>query len=343
MSKILIVGPAWVGDMVMAQSLFKALKQADTSVVIDVLAPDWTRPLLDRMPEVQKAHALTMGHGVLGLPERYRIAKILEKENYGQAIVLTNSWKSALIPAWAKIPKRSGFLGEARFGLLNDYRILHKQQLPLLVDRFVSLAFEKNTPASEIQNIASTVHPRLEIRSDSVSASVEKFALQEIIQQPILALCPGAEFGASKRWPVEHYAAVAKAKQREGWSIWLLGSQKDQAIAANIQALLEQPLVDLSGRTHLSEAIDLLSLAKMVLTNDSGLMHIAAALEKPLLAVYGSTDPGFTPPLGTSAQVLRLGLSCSPCFKRECPLGHHRCMQDLEPQKVLTAMKASGF
>lgn len=343
MSKILIVGPAWVGDMVMAQSLFKALRQQDPQLSIDVLAPDWTRPLLDRMPEVRQAHALSVGHGVLGLRERYRIAKTLEAEAYTQAIVLPNSWKSALIPFWAKIPKRSGFLGEARFGLLNDYRILHKAEYPLLIDRFVSLAFVKNTPASDIRSIATKLHPRLENHPSSVLASVEKFAVRDFVQRPILALCPGAEFGASKRWPEKHYAAVARAKQKEGWSVWLFGSQKDQPVSATIQAALEEPGVDFTGKTNLSEAIDLLSLAKMVLTNDSGLMHIAAALDKPLLAVYGSTDPGFTPPLGIASQVLRLGLPCSPCFERECPLGHHRCMQDLGPERVLSALETAAF
>lgn len=341
MSKILIVGPAWVGDMVMAQSLFKAIKKQAPTAVIDVLAPDWSRPLLDRMPEVREAHPMPIGHGALALRKRYRIAQALKPEAYTQAIVLPNSWKSALIPWWAKIPKRTGFLRECRFGLLNDFRILNKQQLPLMINRFVSLAFPKQTPASQITT--QLPHPHLEINQASVQAAVAKFGVGNTLSRPILALCPGAEFGASKRWPESHYAAVALAKQKEGWSVWLFGSKNDQPVAARIQAQTGGTCVDLTGKTNLSEAIDLLFLAKMVVSNDSGLMHIAAALQKPLVAVYGSTDPGFTPPLGETSQIVREALSCSPCFKRECPLGHHQCMQALYPAKVLAAIESAGM
>ena len=155
---------------------------------------------------------------------------------------------------------------------------------------------------------------------------------------PVLALCPGAEYGPAKRWPAAYFAEVAKDRLDQGWDVWLFGSHKDQAVAAEIQQLLGGRCIDLSGRTQLGEAIDLMSLAAVVVSNDSGLMHVAAALGRNLVALYGSSDPGFTPPLNDNARILRLGLSCSPCFQRECPLGHLKCLRDLDPSQVLQAM-----
>jgi heptosyltransferase-2 len=339
-NKVLIIGPAWVGDMVMAQSLFKILKSRDPSGVIDVLAPDWTRPLLNRMPEVRASHTMPILHGVLALKERYRLAEHLKPMGYTQAIVLPNSWKSALIPWWAKIPKRTGFLGECRFGLLNDFRFLDKNALPRMIDRFVALAFHKQTSVVDIKK--NIPYPHLEINPVSLQTTIQKFSVQDYSNQRILALCPGAEFGASKRWPESHYAAVAIQKLKEGWSVWLFGSKNDQAVAARIQQETNHRCLDFTGKTDLGEAIELLSLTHQTVTNDSGLMHIAAALQKPVVAVYGSTDPGFTPPLGDTAQIVRLSLPCSPCFKRECPLGHHQCMQGLLPEQVLIALDTVG-
>jgi heptosyltransferase-2 len=337
LSKILVVGPSWVGDMVMAQTLFKALKQQNPEARLEVLAPDWSRPILERMPEVSATHAMPVGHGKLNLTARFQLAKQLKKLKFDEAIVLPNSWKSALIPWLAKIPKRTGFLRELRFGLLNDFRVLDKKRLPKMIERYHSLAYPKNQ-----RDLPEPLLPRLEIGLASRLDVIQKFALQEILTQPILALCPGAEFGASKRWPEEYYAKVAAAKQQAGWSVWIFGSKNDAAVAARIQAATHLQCVDFTGKTSLAEAIDLLSLATAVVTNDSGLMHIAASLQKPLVAVYGSTDPGFTPPLGEQSKIVRLNLACSPCFKRECPLGHHHCMQQLSPETVMQILKTMG-
>lgn len=332
MTKVLIIGPAWVGDMVMAQSLFKAIKQKNNETLIDVLAPNWTRPLLDRMPEVRKSHALTIERGKLSLIERYQIAKTLQKENYDEAILLPNSWKSALIPWFAKIPKRTGYRGEYRFGLVNDIRILDKKRHPLLIERFAALAYDK-----AFKSQAEVPHPSLETNPMSLENTLTKFSIIKK-ENPILALCPGAEFGPSKRWPEAHYSALAKEKLKAGWTVWLFGSKNDTEIAQKIEETLQGNCVNFTGKTSLSEAIDLLSLSTLVVTNDSGLMHIAAALGIPLVAVYGSTDPSFTPPLSRKSEVVRLALACSPCFKRECPLKHHDCMQKLEPNLVLRAI-----
>ncbi len=322
--------------MVMTQSLFKAIKQRNSNTAIDVLAPDWSRPILARMPEVRQAHVMPLGHGVLRLKERYRLAQTLKPYGYDQAILVPNSWKSGLVPWWAGIPKRTGFLGECRFGLLNDFRILDQKKFPKMVDRLVSLVWDKNAAS-----IPSAPLPSLEIDPASQQAAIDKFSLREALNSPVLALCPGAEFGASKRWPEKYYAEVALAKQKEGWSVWLFGSKNDQPVAEHIQTATGGRCTDLTGKTNLAEAIDLLSLATSVVSNDSGLMHVAAALQKPLVAVYGSTDPGYTPPLGDHSKVVRLSLPCSPCFKRECPLGHHQCMEALIPGTVLSALNTT--
>ncbi|MBV9575887.1 MAG: lipopolysaccharide heptosyltransferase II [Gammaproteobacteria bacterium] len=331
--KILIIGPAWVGDMVMAQSLFKLIKQTNPTAIIDVLAPAWTFSLLTRMPEVREAIELPLIHGELGLRKRYQVAKTLRKEAYDQAIILPNSFKSALIPWFAQIPLRTGWLGEYRYFVLNDRRQLDKQRYPLMVDQFMALGLPKNAVFPQ-----QIFHPALTVSAGSQEAVLAKCELSQT-KRPILAICPGAEFGPSKRWPEAHYAAIANQKIKQGWEVWLLGSQKDALITEKIMALTEERCQNIAGRLNLAETIDLLSLVSGVITNDSGLMHIAAALKKPLIALYGSTSPAFTPPLSDAATVLKLNLACQPCFQRRCPLEHHRCLRDLLPERVATAME----
>jgi heptosyltransferase-2 len=321
-NKILIIGPAWVGDMVMAQCLFKLLKQKNPAVEIDVLAPAWSEPLLARMPEVNQSFVMPLGHGVIDLKTRYTIGKNLRAQRYDQAIVLPNSFKSALIPFFARIPKRTGWLGEMRYGVLNDIRYLDKKRYPLMIERFMALGLNKGEVLSEPYPIPEL---RYQVSSD---------------KRPILALCPGAEFGPAKRWPEDYYADVANAKLKEGWEVWLLGSQKDAVVTERIMALTDKRCVDFAGRTQLNEAVDLLAQATLVISNDSGLMHIAAALHKPLIALYGPTSASFTPPLHEKAKIINLSLKCQPCFQRDCPLTHHRCMRELTPNIVLHEMNA---
>lgn len=333
MSRILIIGPSWVGDMVMAQSLFISLKNNEPNTKIDVLAPDWTRPLLERMPEVEASVPLPFSHGELALGKRLRMANSLKEKKYDQAILLPNSWKSALIPRFAKIPKRTGWLGEYRFGLLNDIRILDKKRLPKMVQRYVMLGYPKGH--SIVDNIPS---PKLSINSNTAQETLKKFNLNKN-QGPILALCPGAEFGPAKRWPEEYYADLARIKLKEGWQVFLFGSKKDAISCLKIQDQTNHQCIDLSGKTSLGEAIDILSETSFVVCNDSGLMHIAAALDKPQVAVYGPTSPKFTPPLSEKARIVSLALPCSPCFKRTCPLKHQNCMKHLTPAHILEELK----
>lgn len=332
---ILIIGPSWVGDMVMAQTLFQCLKLQHPECVIDVLAPEWSRPILERMPEVRQALSFPLGHGALELGTRRRIGKSLAGQ-YDQAILLPNSLKSALVPFFAGIPKRTGWRGEWRFGLLNDVRRLDKARYPLMIERFMALAYPSGTELTQ-----PYPRPALRIEPASRDAALAKFGLE--LDRPVLALCPGAEFGESKRWPAEHYAEVAEALIRLGWQVWLFGSKKDHPVGESIRERLipgfREESVNLSGETSLAEAIDLLSCATAAVSNDSGLMHVAAALARPLVAVYGSTSPGFTPPLAEQVEVVRLDIECSPCFERTCRFGHYNCLRLLEPPAVIAALR----
>lgn len=326
-----MVGPSWVGDMVMAQSLFMTLKQRRPQPAVDVLAPAWSEPLLARMPEVDRAVTMPLGHGQLQLGTRRRLGRSLGAEGYTQAIILPNSLKSALVPWWARIQRRTGYVGEWRWGLLNDARRLDRRRLPMTVQRFVALGLERGTPLPP-----PVPQPHLRVRAEDVEQALARLQLVRPAQG-LLALCPGAEFGPAKRWPAEHYGAVARHYLDRGGAVWVFGSTQDTEVA---QAVCDAAGggVNLAGRTRLDEAIDLMSLADAVVSNDSGLMHVAAALQRPLVAVYGSSDPGFTPPLSDHARVVRLGLDCSPCFKRECPLGHLNCLRRLEPRQVEQAL-----
>ncbi len=328
--KILIVGPSWVGDMVMAQSLFIDLKQRYTDCQIDVLAPAWTAALTDRMPEVNEQINADFQHGKLSLGERFRLGKLLRDQNHTDAIVLPNSLKSALVPAIAKIPNRTGFLGEQRWGLLNDIRKLDKSKLPMTVQRFIALGMNNQ---AEVRSVNSIPAPKLTVSQQDVNKVQQQNNLA--IDSPIMVLCPGAEFGASKKWPTEHYAQTANHYISQGWQVWLMGSENDLSTCNEINQLTNNNCSVLAGKTTLPQAIDLMSLASLVVSNDSGLMHIAAALQIPLVAVYGSTDPEHTPPLSSNHLIARLDLECSPCFKRECPLEHLNCLKQLSSQSII--------
>ena len=330
--RILVIGPAWVGDMVMSQSLYRLLKLRDPNVVIDVLAPLWTFSLLKCMPEVHEAIELPVTHGELKLRVRYQLAKQLRAKEYDQAIVLQNSFKSALIPWLAGIPVRTGWRGECRYVLLNDLRKLDEKKYPLMIEQFIALGLPANEPLP-----VSYPYPPFTVSKEAQEAVLAKHK-PLWCGRPILALCAGAEFGPSKRWPEEYYAEIAKQKIHDGWDIWLFGSPKDREITDKIMALTDNQCENIAGRTELAETIQLLSLTSGLVSNDSGLMHVAAALNKPLIAIYGSTSPAFTPPLSKEATILKLDLECQPCFQRTCPLIHHRCMRDLTPDRVMAAM-----
>lgn len=332
--RILVVAPAWVGDMVMAQALFMRLQQLHPGLELDVLAPDWTIPLLSRMPEVREAIPNPFRHGEFKLGARYRLGRSLRRHGYDQAIVLPNSWKSALVPFFAGIPQRSGYRGEMRWGLLNDRRRLDASKLPLMVERFVALA---HAPGSALQ--VPLPLPALSVDESRRQATLAKLGLTASARTAVL--CVGAEYGPAKRWPPQHFAELGKKLHGQGFQVWLVGSAKDAEAGSEAARLSGGACLDLCGKTSLDEVVDLLASASVVVSNDSGLMHVAAALGKPLIALYGSSSPAFTPPLSRKARIVSLHLPCGPCFKRECPLGHLDCLVKLTPQRVLDEITAA--
>ena len=340
MEKYLIIGPSWVGDMVMSQSLYITLKKQRPDMELHVMAPRWCLPLLARMPQVDQAIEMPLGHGDFKLAARWKLGRELKQNQYTQAIVLPNSLKSALIPFFAGIKKRTGWKGESRFGLLNDLRS-NKNTFPLMVQRYIALAFPRQQmrAAKDIQEIP---YPALLVDKAQQQTAIARLGIN--LDKPVLGLCPGAEFGPSKRWPEAHYAAIAKQWIADGGEVWVFGSQKDQPVANTIRQYLPDGLQThcrlLAGNTSLTEAIDLLAACTTVVSNDSGLMHIAAAVNTPLVAVYGSTSPGYTPPLSQKVQIVHTDIECRPCFKRECPYGHLKCLRELQPNQVWQALLA---
>ena len=335
--RILILGPAWVGDMVLAQSLFKTLKTNNPTCIIDVAAPAWTLPLLERMPEVSKKIALPFKHGELAFWQRIAFGKTLKNQGYSQAIILINSFKSAILPWAAGIPKRTSFLGEMRYGLINDIRPLDKTKLKKTVERFVTLGLNND------EVLPKTIpNPQLNTSPEAAWKLASRLGVKndksKDLNHKILGLCPGAEYGKAKRWPAEYYAEVANHALKNNWQVLLFGSEKDKPVANQINQLSQNKCIDLSGKTKLGEAIDLMSLCDTVISNDSGLMHVAAALNKKLIAIFGSSDPYHTPPMHPNAIIEYLGLECSPCFKRECPLGHLNCLREITPMRIFAKL-----
>lgn len=309
MPRVLVVAPNWIGDALMAQPLLARLHDAE----IDVIAPTWVAPVMRRMPEVRSVVAAPFRHGPLQLRERWALARALKKENYSQAFVLPNSWKSALIPFLAGIPRRTGYVGEARYGLLNDLR---KATGAPMVEHYARLAGEG--PLSQ---------PRLRVLQEEIHEAKQRFG----VQGRYAVLCPGAEYGPAKRWP--YFAELSRKLQVP---VLVLGSKNDREASGGISG------TDLTGRTSLDEAIALIAGADFVVSNDSGLMHVAAALGRPQVALFGSSSPEHTPPASPSARVLWLRLECSPCYARECPLGHFRCMREMTVEMVLDRLKTAS-
>jgi heptosyltransferase-2 len=332
--KILIVAPSWVGDAVLSQPLLCRLKGRFPDAGIDVLAPPWTRAIYERMPQVAAVHDLPFAHGELALGKRYALARALRQHGYSRCYVLPNSLKSALIPFFARIPHRIGYTGEARWGLVNDARRLDKQALPLMIERFAALAEDEN--AGAVRALAE-----VSLRIDPAAREKALARLGLSVERKTAVLCPGAEYGPAKRWPVEYFGALAQRFSAAGWQVWIAGSKKDAAVGDAIVKAADGQCINLCGRTSLAEAIDLMSCASHVVSNDSGLMHVAAALDRPLTAIYGSSSPAFTPPPSAHARIVKTGIDCSPCFKRECPLGHFRCMRDLTVEAVWREIAAA--
>jgi lipopolysaccharide heptosyltransferase II len=327
--RILIVAPSWVGDTILSEPLVALLRDPFEDPIVDVLVPPWCAPVYARMRGIRKIIETPFSHGKLDIAARKRLAADLRGEGYTHAFVLPNSWKSALVPFLARIPKRVGYTGEGRWGLLTDARKLDQKMFPRLVDRFAALAVPRG--ALVPMPPAPTLVPDVKNRADAMRA------LRLKTDRPVVILCPGAEYGPAKRWPPNQFAELAALLLRDGLQVWIIGSPNDKMAAdAVLNSLGENihKVRDLTGRTDLGTAIDILSSASLVVSNDSGLMHAAAAVGAPLVALFGSSSPAYTPPLSPNAQIAKIDIVCSPCFKRECPLGHFKCMRELKPPIV---------
>ena len=333
MTRILVVAPSWVGDALLSQPLLTLLKQTEPRSTIDVFAPGWALPIFRRMPEVTETIESPFAHGEFALRKRLQIGRNLRARHYDRAYVLPNSFKSALVPLFARIRQRIGFVGEARRGLLTDARRLDEHALPLMVQRFAHLAAPRGTKVEGSRVEAQLPNPRLQVDPMEHDRLIAQLGLSR--PSRLVCFCPGAEYGPAKRWPPQYFGELAAALAAEGHTVWIVGSSRECDIGDAIRASSAGVALNLCGRTTLDQALVLLSGAGMVVTNDSGLMHVTAALDRPMVALYGSSSPGFTPPLSGRARIVKLDVPCSPCFQRTCPLDHFDCMMKLLPERVL--------
>lgn len=332
--RTLVISPNWIGDAVMAQPLLQRLKALHPERPIDVLAPPSVSPVWRAMAEVDSVLETPFRHGALQLKERWKFGRMLKTRGYGAAYVLPNTIKYALIPLFAGIAVRVGYKGESRHGLINR---MHHDDVPprAMVPFYAALAGEPGAPLA-----VNVPKPAMQVGRDAIAAVCAKVGIDAA--RPYVVFAPGAEFGAAKRWPARHFASLAQAlhAQYPGTQVALLGSPKEKAACDDIVALTgAQGIVNLAGVTKLDEAIALMAGAASVVANDSGLLHLASALNRPVIALYGPTDPDHAPPFSDMARSMSLRLDCAPCKQRECPLGHHDCMEKLDAGSVWQALR----
>jgi heptosyltransferase-2 len=306
------------------------LRQRQPSCPIDILTTPMVAPLLDYMPGVRKGILADLPRKRLAFGQHLALAGRLRAEGYGQALVMPRTWKSALAPYLAGIPLRTGFVGEARFGLINDLRF-GERRLPRMVDRCAALALAKDERAP-----AAWPLPELSVPATEIDRWRDRLGVA-VDYRPVIALAPGA-VGQSKRWPVEHFTDLATRLVAEGHSIWILGGPHEKKIAADIVRADRTHIRDLTG-PDLRNAILALAAAHAAVSNDSGLLHVAAALGKPTIGIFGPTSAWHWAPLNPISAVIETAseLACRPCHKPVCHLGHHRCMLEIKPEQVAIA------
>ncbi|VFP88459.1 lipopolysaccharide heptosyltransferase II [Candidatus Erwinia haradaeae] len=340
-TKILVIGPSWIGDMMMSQSLYRTLKSQNTNSIIDVIAPAWCHPLLLRMQEVNEALLLPLRHDAVGLSMRWRLGQILHQKHYDKAFVLPGSFKSALIPFFAKIPHRIGWRGEMRYGLLNDIRILNNTAFPLMVQRYIALCYHRSRISSSKDLPQPLYMPTLKVQEKEKKIALYTYKIYS--KRPIIGFCPGAESNLLKKWPHYHYAQLAEFLIKNGYQILLFGSTKDRITGERILLNLSQEIknysFNLAGKTNLQQAVVLLSCCHTVISNDSGLMHIAAALNLPLIALYGPSNPNFTPPLSKKSKIISLASSCDSLQNRKIHEEYHPSLIKITPERVIMELK----
>lgn len=354
--RILIISPAWLGDIIMSQSLLKTLKQRDPGCSITMYAPKYAQDIIARMPEVDAFIENPFAHGALQLKKRYAEGQKLKKlrapgaqgdqgaQGFDCAYILPNSLKSALVPFFAGIKERIGLKGESRYLLINRMRS-DKKKFPRMVERYVALAYVDDPTVTDAQSLPAFAYPKLTLQEPSPELRT-RLGLSG--SRPLIALGCGANYGPAKLWPVEYFAQASSTLIREGYGILALGSAKDQATVAQIKAALTQLesapdelmpcFYDIAGQTNLTEALDLVGSCAGAICNDSGLMHTVAAAGVPQVCLFGSTSTGYTPPLSEHAICLESTQPCHPCFERTCKLGTYQCLKELTPERATTAL-----
>ena len=331
-SPILIVPYMWIGDFVRCHSVVRLLRQRFPARPVDVLTTSMVAPLLDYMPGVRKGVVADLPRTRLALAQQRALAGRLRAERYGQVLVMPRTWKSALAPWLAGIPRRTGFVGEARLGLINDLRF-GERRLPRMVDRCASLALPPDRPAP-----AEWPLPALEVPTRELANWRRRLGLARD-ERPVVALAPGA-VGPSKRWPSAYYANLAQCLAAEGNAIWVVGGPGERQLATEIARPGRGDIRDLTG-PDLRNAILALAAADAAVSNDSGLLHVAAALGTPAVGIFGPTSPWHWAPLNPIAAVIEAAsaLPCRPCHRPVCRLGHHLCMRDIPSEQVAVAIR----
>jgi heptosyltransferase-2 len=322
--------------MVMAQSLFITLKQLHPGCAIDVVSPRWSLPVLQRMPQIRNGIALPVSHGEFSFGLRYRLGHSLKSRLYTHAIVLPRSWKSALVPFFAGIPVRTGYKGEMRYGLLNDMRTLDSTVLTQTVQRYVAHAYDATENTASPPEVP---YPELQLNKQNTDRLFEELDLN--LDKPVVGFMPGAEYGPAKQWPVEYYAQLASMLVERHYQVWVFGSVKENELGERIVQGAGEDAYNLCGKTAIVDVVDLIACAEQVVTNDSGLMHVASAMDVRVNVIYGSSTPAYTPPLTGDAAVFYRALDCSPCFDRQCRFQHYNCLKQIGPDEVITTIMAA--
>ena len=326
--KLLIIPQNWLGDIVMSQTLLKKIKSDNPKTSIDILVNSSLKNLVERMPEINKVIILDCNHRELGLFKRLRLAKEIKKSSYDRSIVLSRSLKSSLIPYFAKIPIRTGELGELRYLLINDLKEFSKESRRKTASRYISMYSDNNEELSE------NYYPSLDSNSENIKNLSEKYDLKK--DKKVIIFAPGAAFGPSKMWPVNKFRELGK-KLNNDFKILILRSNNEKSIGIDI--FTNKNMVNLCGKTSIADAVDLMHISKFCVSNDSGLMHLAAATNTKSISIYGSTSPDFTPPLTKNKDIHYKGMSCSPCFEKKCKYGHYNCLVDIHSDDVFKSFK----
>ncbi|QIZ78350.1 lipopolysaccharide heptosyltransferase II [Ferrimonas lipolytica] len=335
--KYLVVGPAWIGDMVMAHSLLRRIKQDDPAAIIDVLAPTFSLPVVRRMAEVNEVIDLPFKHGDFDLKGRRQLGQQLKRNGYDKALILPRALKAAVAPFFAGIPTRVGFSGELRSWMLTDARKRKPREIDgkivdMTVKRFISLGLSR----SDAEQPFEILNPELQLNEANRDQALAKLGLT--LDKPVVCICPGAEYGPAKQWPMTSHQALAEQLVEQGYQVWVIGSPKEATAGDEIAVSGHADIHNLCGKTALVDTVDLFGAATAVVSHDSGLMHVAAATGAKTIGIYGSSSPEFTPPLSDNSVVVSQPIDCAPCFKRECPFGHYRCLTEISVTQVLQSI-----